>query len=76
MLDCLAEGDITLFELRTRLIMEHAVDISRQAITKHLAILERAGLVTSVKAGRSKLLHLNPQPIQTIAARWISTYTT
>lgn len=49
-------------------------DISRQAVTKHLAILEEANLVATEKRGREKLHYLNPVPIQEIAERWIGKY--
>ena len=45
--------------------------MSRQAVTKHLAILADAGLVTTVRRGREKLHYLNPVPIAEIADRWI-----
>ncbi|MFI4935882.1 MAG: ArsR/SmtB family transcription factor [Caulobacterales bacterium] len=48
--------------------------MTRQAVTKHLAILEGANLVVSEKRGREKLHYLNPVPIQEIADRWISQY--
>lgn len=48
--------------------------MSRQAVTKHLAILERANLVTTVWRGREKLHYLNPIPILEIADRWIRKY--
>lgn len=49
-------------------------DITRQAITKHLTILEDANLVAAVKRGREKLHYLNPVPIHEIADRWINKY--
>ena len=49
-------------------------DMSRQAITKHLAILEEANLVVTEKRGREKLHYLNPVPIHEIAERWIGKY--
>jgi DNA-binding transcriptional ArsR family regulator len=49
-------------------------DISRQAIMKHLAILEGANLVASVKRGREKLHYLNPTPIHEISERWIGKF--
>jgi DNA-binding transcriptional ArsR family regulator len=49
-------------------------DMTRQAVTKHLAILEAANLVTTMKQGREKLHHLNPVPINEIADRWIGKY--
>ena len=48
--------------------------MTRQAVTKHLAILEAANLVASKKRGREKLHYLNPVPIQEIADRWIGKY--
>lgn len=48
--------------------------MTRQAVTKHLKILEAAGLVAAVKQGREKLHYLNPMPIQEIAQRWIGKY--
>lgn len=50
------------------------LDMSRQAVAKHLAILEEANLVVSVKRGREKLHYLNPVPIQEIGDRWIAKY--
>ncbi len=49
-------------------------DMSRQAVTKHLAILEAAGLVATVKKGREKLHFLNPVPINEIYMRWIGKF--
>jgi len=48
--------------------------MSRQAVSKHLAILEKANLVTIQWRGREKLHYLNPVPIQEIHARWIAKY--
>jgi DNA-binding transcriptional ArsR family regulator len=50
------------------------LDMSRQAVTKHLAILEGANLVVTRRRGREKLHYLNPAPIQAIAERWIRKY--
>jgi DNA-binding transcriptional ArsR family regulator len=49
-------------------------EITRQAVTKHLAILEAANLVATLKRGREKLHYLNPVPIHEIADRWIGKY--
>jgi DNA-binding transcriptional ArsR family regulator len=49
-------------------------DMTRQAVTKHLAVLEAANLVATVKRGRAKLHYLNPIPIHEIADRWIGKY--
>jgi DNA-binding transcriptional ArsR family regulator len=48
--------------------------MTRQAVTKHLTILEKANLVVTRKHGREKLHYLNPVPIHEIADRWISKY--
>ncbi|MBS0268427.1 MAG: helix-turn-helix transcriptional regulator [Proteobacteria bacterium] len=49
-------------------------DMSRQAVTKHLAILEEANLIATRKEGREKLHFLNPVPIFEIADRWIGKF--
>jgi DNA-binding transcriptional ArsR family regulator len=54
-------------------LTEH-LDMSRQAVTKHLAVLEAANLVVTVWRGREKLHYLNPAPIHEIARRWIADY--
>lgn len=48
--------------------------MTRQAVTKHLALLENANLVAVVWRGREKLHYLNPVPIHEISERWISKY--
>jgi DNA-binding transcriptional ArsR family regulator len=63
-----AENGQTLGQLCARLAM------TRQAVSKHLAILEEANLVASVKRGREKLHYLNPVPIHDIGERWISKF--
>ncbi|HET9256999.1 MAG TPA: metalloregulator ArsR/SmtB family transcription factor [Pseudonocardiaceae bacterium] len=50
------------------------LDTTRQAVTKHLAVLEAAGLVTTTRRGREKLHYLNVAPINDIADRWIRQY--
>lgn len=49
-------------------------DMSRQAVTKHLSLLEEANLVVTQKRGREKLHYLNPVPIGDIYARWIGKF--
>lgn len=46
---------------------------SRQALSKHLAMLEAAELVVAVWRGREKLHYLNPVPLQALPARWVTT---
>jgi DNA-binding transcriptional ArsR family regulator len=48
--------------------------MTRQAVTKHLGILESANLIATVKRGREKLHYINPAPIHEIGERWISKY--
>jgi DNA-binding transcriptional ArsR family regulator len=60
-----ARNGQTLNELGEGLAM------TRQAVTKHLAILEEANLVTTIRHGREKLHYLNPVPIHQIGERWI-----
>jgi DNA-binding transcriptional ArsR family regulator len=49
-------------------------EMTRQAVTKHLAVLEDANLVVTQRRGREKLHYLNPVPIHEIGARWIGKY--
>lgn len=60
-----AHNGQTLNELCAGLAM------TRQAVSKHLGILEEANLVATVRRGREKLHYLNPVPIGEIANRWI-----
>ena len=63
-----ADNGQTLGQLCARLAM------TRQAVSKHLAILEEANLVATVKRGREKLHYLNPVPIHEIGERWIGKF--
>jgi DNA-binding transcriptional ArsR family regulator len=63
-----ADNGQTLGDLCARL------DMSRQAVSKHLAILEAANLVATVRRGREKLHYLNPVPIHDIGERWIGKF--
>lgn len=54
-------------------LCEH-LDMTRQAVTKHLALLEAANLVVTVWRGREKLHYLNPAPLHEIYERWIGKY--
>src|ERR1700756_785293 len=63
-----AENGQTLGQL-----CEH-LDMTRQAVTKHLKILEDASLVVTIRRGREKLHYLNPVPIHEIADRWIGKF--
>lgn len=50
------------------------LDMARQSVTKHLAVLEAAGIVTTARRGREKLHFLNAAPINDIADRWMDRY--
>jgi len=63
-----ADNGQTLVELCERLAM------TRQAVTKHLVLLEEANLVATLRRGREKLHYLNPVPIHEIAQRWIGKF--
>jgi DNA-binding transcriptional ArsR family regulator len=54
-------------------LCEH-LDMTRQAVTKHLVILERSNLVATAWRGREKLHYLNPMPLHEIYERWIGKY--
>src|SRR3954451_13832547 len=63
-----ARNGQNLQELCARLSM------ARQSVSKHLAVLEAANLITTVWRGREKLHYLNAEPISAIAERWINQY--
>jgi DNA-binding transcriptional ArsR family regulator len=50
------------------------MNMTRQAVTRHLTLLENAALVVTIWRGREKLHYLNPMPIHEIAERWIGEY--
>ena len=54
-------------------LCEH-LDMTRQAVTKHLLLLEAANLVVIIWRGREKLHYLNPVPLHEIYERWICKY--
>ena len=68
-----ADNGQTLGELCARLA-KSGVSMTRQAVSKHLAILEEANLIATIKRGREKLHYLNPVPIHDIGERWISKF--
>ena len=78
-----ALADPTRRQLLDRLFFENGQTLSelvegtgmtRQAVMKHLARLEAANLVSTVRAGREKMHYLNPMPIAEIYDRWIGKY--
>jgi DNA-binding transcriptional ArsR family regulator len=52
----------------------HGQKITRQAVTKHLTILEEANLVIAQKRGRERVHFLNPVPIHAVAMRWLKLF--
>lgn len=70
-LDELTEHDgQTLFEICVRLTSRRQLNLTRQAVSQHLAVLEEAGLVTTRKQGRYKFHHIDTSPLAAIAERW------
>ena len=65
-----------LFEKNGQTLCELCVglDMTRQAVAKHLTILEEANLVSFQRLGREKLHFINPVPINAIAERWIAKF--
>lgn len=63
-----AENGQTLGQLCARM------EMTRQAVTKHLKVLEEASLVVTIRRGREKRHYLNPVPIHEIAERWIGKF--
>lgn len=72
MLDELSErNEQTLYELSARLITKHDLSISRQAIAKHLAALEGAGLVRTERKGKFRVIVFNKEPLKHLLKGWI-----
>lgn len=71
-LDELSErNELTLYELTARLIMNHGLTISRQAIAKHLSVLEEAGLIKSKRKGKYRVIMFNNEPLKNLLKGWI-----
>ena len=66
-----ARGGQTLFELCARLLTNHGLGSSRQAISQHLEVLETAGLITTRREGRYKFHDIRPEPLGEIVERWL-----
>jgi DNA-binding transcriptional ArsR family regulator len=74
-IDELSERDgQTLFEICVRLAQRHRLGMSRQAVSKHLAILEEAAIVSTQWQGRTKLHHLNRAPLREAHDNWLIRY--
>ena len=71
-LDVLHERDgQTLFEICSRLTMNHHLTLTRQAISQHLDMLEAVGLVSTRREGRYKFHYLDTTPLKVINTRWL-----
>jgi DNA-binding transcriptional ArsR family regulator len=60
----------TLFEICSRLAVEHGLGLSRQAVSQHLDVLEGARLVRTRREGRYELHDLDTGPLRAIVERW------
>ena len=68
-------NDQSLFELCVRLMSGRGFDVSRQAVSKHIAVLEEAGLLSVRKLGRTNIHHLDTARFAEVAA-WLAANTT
>jgi DNA-binding transcriptional ArsR family regulator len=73
-LDVLCERDgQTLFEICSRLTMQHDLTLTRQAISQHLDVMEGAGLLTTKREGRYKYHYVDTTPLtEAIVKRWLT----
>lgn len=67
-----ARNGQTLFEICARLITNHGLGSSRQAVSQHLEVLESAGLVETRREGRYKFHYINTGPLEPIVVRWLN----
>lgn len=71
-LDVLVErDDQTLFEICGRLAADHDIELTRQAISQHLAVLEEVGLVQTRRDGRYKFHAIDMTPLRAGMSRWL-----
>jgi DNA-binding transcriptional ArsR family regulator len=60
----------TLFEICSRLVMNHGLGATRQAISQHLDVLESSGLIRTSRSGRYKFHYFDSAPLREIVKRW------
>lgn len=70
-----ARGEQTLYGLCVVLVTDHGIDMTRQGVTKHLAILEDAGLVATRQQGRVKMIGLSGRDRLADARGWLDRFT-
>ena len=68
--ELLGRDEQTLFELCSKLAMNHGLTPSRQAVSQHLDVLEQAGLVVTERRGRYKFHTIDTTPLSQILERW------
>jgi len=68
--ELLQRDEQTLFELCSKLAVNHDLTPSRQAVSQHLDVLEAAGLVRTERRGRYKFHSIDTAPLEQIARRW------
>ncbi len=66
--------DQSLFELCARLVEEHDITLTRQAITRHLNTLEEASLITTAWRGRTKVQSLTADSFEDTINPWLQSY--
>ncbi len=59
---------------QTLTALGQGLGMSRQAVTKHIKVLEEADLVVARRRGRERLHYLNPVPIDAVAMRWLAPF--
>ena len=67
----IARDGQSLFEIVSRLVMVHGFSLSRQAVSKHIAVLEGAGLIAIDRVGRTTVHRLNTEALATARA-WLT----
>ena len=67
----IARDGQSLFEIVTRLVMVHGFSLSRQAVSKHIAVLEGAGIVEIDRVGRTTVHRLNTEALASARA-WLT----
>jgi len=55
-------------------VLCRGLGVSRQAVAKHMLVLEKAELVVSRRAGRARLHYINPLPFRAVSGRWLSQF--
>lgn len=64
----------SLFEIYTRVLMAHGIGQSRQAFSKHLAVLEEVGILRTEWQGTTKLHSVNTEPLTRLHGAWLAKY--